>query len=155
MLSVMASPRLGHTQEVSATLGVTRTIKSTILSEDRKVFVHLPASYNTSGNAYPVLYLLDGTPAFLLEMIAFTTRLRNDRNAPEMIIVAIENTDRNRDMMPVVAKDLPGPPRAEAFLGFLEKELIPDIEKAYRTVEPRILQGKSLSGLFTIYALLA
>ena len=88
-------------------------------------------------------------------MIAITTRLRNDRNAPEMIIVAIENTDRNRDMMPVVAKDLPGPPRAGAFLGFLEKELIPEIEKAYRTVAPRILQGKSLSGLFTIYALLA
>ena len=140
---------------MSATLGVTRTIRSAILSEDRKVFVHLPTSYNTSGNAYPVLYLLDGTPAFLLEMIAITTRLRSDRNAPEMIIVAIENTDRNRDMMPVVAKDLPGPPRAEAFLGFLEKELIPDIEKTYRTAQPRILQGKSLSGLFTLYALLA
>ena len=150
---VLGSPVFA--QEVSATLGVTRTIKSTILSEDRKVFVHLPASYNTSGDAYPVLYLLDGTPAFLLEMIAITTRLRNDRNAPEMIIVAIENTDRNRDMMPVVAKDLPGPPRAEAFLGFLEKELIPDIEKTYRTAQPRLLEGKSLSGLFTIYALLA
>ena len=85
-----------------------------------EVLVHLPASYDTSGNAYPVLYLLDGTPALLLEMIAITTRLRNDRNAPEMIVVAIENTNRNRDMMPVVAKDYPGPPRAEAFLGFLE-----------------------------------
>ena len=154
MLLVLASPRLAYIQEVSATLGVARRIKSTTLSEDRKVFVHLPASYNTSGSAYPVLYLLDGTPAFLLEMIAITARLRNDRNAPEMIIVAIENTDRNRGMMPVVAKDLPGPPRAEAFLGFLEKELIPDIEKTYRTAQPRILQGKSLSGLFTIYALL-
>ena len=79
-------------------------------------------------------------------MIGITTRLRNDRNAPEMIIVAIENTNRNRDMMPVVAKDYPGPSRAEAFLGFLEKELIPDIEKTYRTTQPRILLGKSLSG---------
>jgi predicted alpha/beta superfamily hydrolase len=155
MLLPMGSPPPALAQDVTATLGVTRTIKSSILSEGRKVVVHLPASYITSGNAYPVLYLLDGTPAFLLEMIAITTRLRNDRNAPEMIIVAIENTDRNRDMMPVVAKDLPGPPRAEAFLGFLEKELIPDIEKTYRTAQPRILQGKSLSGLFTIYALLA
>jgi predicted alpha/beta superfamily hydrolase len=155
MLLFLGSPRLVSTQEVTATLGVARTIKSTLLSEDRKVVVHLPASYNTSGSSYPVLYLLDGTEAFLLEMIAITTRLRNDRNAPEMIVVAIENTNRNRDMMPVVAKDYPGPPRAEAFLGFLEKELIPDIEKAYRTAQPRILQGKSLSGLFTIYALLA
>ena len=144
MLLSLGSPRLAFAQEVSATLGVTRTMKSTILNEDRKVLVHLPASYDTSGNAYPVLYLLDGTQAFLLEMIAITTRLRNDRNAPEMIIVAIENTNRNRDMMPVVAKDFPGPPRAEAFLGFLEKELIPDIEKTYRTAQPRILQGKSL-----------
>jgi predicted alpha/beta superfamily hydrolase len=155
MLLVPGSRQLVYSQEVSAPLGVTRTIKSTLLSEDRKVFVHLPTTYDTSGTPYPVLYLLDGTPAFLLEMIAITTRLRNDRNAPEMIIVAIENTNRNRDMMPVVAKDYPGPPRAEAFLGFVEKELIPDIEKTYRTTQPRILQGKSLSGLFTVYALLA
>jgi predicted alpha/beta superfamily hydrolase len=90
-----------------------------------------------------------------MEMIAVANRLRNDRNAPEMIIAAIENADRNRDMVPDVAKDFPGPPRAEAFLGFLEKELTPYIDKTYRTTQPRILQGKSLSGLFTIYALLA
>jgi predicted alpha/beta superfamily hydrolase len=125
MLLTPVSPRPVFAQDVGATLGITRTIKPTILGEDRKVFVHLPTSYDTSGNAYPVLYLLDGTPASLLEMIAITTRLRNDRNAPEMIIVAIENTNRNRDMMPVVANDYPGPPRAEAFLGFLEKELTP------------------------------
>jgi len=155
MLLTLGSVRPAFAQEVTATLGVTRTIKSTILNEDRKVFVHLPASYHTSGNSYPVLYLLDGTPAFLLEMTAVTTRLRNDGNAPEMIIVAIENTNRDRDMMPVAAKDFPGPPGAEAFLGFLARELIPDIEKTYRTAQPRILQGKSLSGLFTIYALVA
>jgi predicted alpha/beta superfamily hydrolase len=155
LLLVLGTQRLVLAQEVSAKLGVARTMKSAILNEDRKVLVHLPASYDTSGKSYPVLYLLDGTEAFLLEMIAITNRLRNDRNAPEMIIVAIENTNRDRDMMPVVAKDYPGPPRAEAFLGFLEKELVPDIEKTYRTAQPRILQGKSLSGLFTVYALLA
>ena len=155
LLSVLGTQRLVSAQEVSAKLGVARTMKSAILNEDRKVLVHLPASYDTSGKSYPVLYLLDGTQAFLLEMTAITNRLRNDGNAPEMIIVAIENTNRDRDMMPVVAKDLPGPPRAEAFLGFLEKELVPDIERTYRTAQPRILQGKSLSGLFTVYALLA
>jgi len=155
VLLVLGTQRTVYAQDVSAKLGVARTLHSTLLNEDRRVLVHLPTSYDTSGRSYPVLYLLDGTPAFLLEMIAITNRLRNDRNAPEMIIVAIENGDRNRDMMPVVAKDYPGPPRAEAFLGFLEKELVPEIEKTYRTAQPRILQGKSLSGLFTIYALLA
>ncbi len=155
LLLVLESQRLAFAQEVSAKLAVARTMKSSILNEERRVLVHLPASYDTSGKSYPVLYLLDGTPAFLLEMIAITNRLRNDRNAPEMIIVAIENTNRDHDMMPVVTKDLPGPPRAEAFLGFLEKELVPDIEQTYRTAPPGTLQGKSLSGLFTIYALLA
>jgi predicted alpha/beta superfamily hydrolase len=152
---VLGTQRLVFAQDVSVKVGVARTMHSTLLNEDRKVLVHLPASYDTSGKSYPVLYLLDGTPEFLLEMISITNRLRNDRNAPEMIIVAIENGDRNRDMMPVVAKGFPGPPRAEAFLGFLEKELVPEIDKTYRTAQPRILQGKSLSGLFTIYALLA
>ena len=155
LLGVLKTQSLVFAQEVSAKVGVVRTMKSVILNEDRKVIVHLPASYDTSGQSYPVLYLLDGTQAFLLQMIAVTNRLRDDRHAPEMIIVAIENTNRDRDMMPVVAKDFPGPPRAEAFLGFLEKELVPDIEKTYRTAQPGILQGKSLSGLFTIYALLA
>jgi predicted alpha/beta superfamily hydrolase len=155
LLLLSGAQRLLFAQEVSAKLGVARTMKSMVLNEDRTVLVHLPASYDTSAKSYPVLYLLDGTQAFLLEMIAITRRLGNDRNAPEMIIVAIQNTNRDRDMMPVVASNYPGPPRAEAFLDFLEKELVPDIEKTYRTAQPRILQGKSLSGLFTIYALLA
>lgn len=155
LLLVVGTQRPLFTQEVNAKLGVAQTLNSAILHEDRRIIVHVPSSYDTSGKSYPVLYLLDGTEAFLLEMIAVTNRLHNDGNAPEMIIVAIENTNRDRDMMPVAAKDYPGPPRAEAFLGFLEKELIPDIEKSYRTAQPRILQGKSLSGLFTVYALLA
>ena len=104
LLLVLGTQRPVFAQDVSAKLGVARTLHSTLLNEDRRVLVHLPTSYDTSGRSYPVLYLLDGTPAFLLEMIAITNRLRNDGNAPEMIIVAIENSDRNRDMMPVVAK---------------------------------------------------
>jgi len=53
-----------------------------------------------------------------------------------------------------VAQGYPGPPRAEDFLSFIEKELIPSIEKTYRTNGQRILKGQSLSGLFTLYALL-
>jgi len=151
---VPATERLAFPQDVSVKLGVARTIRSTILNEDRKVVVHLPESYGTSAKSYPVLYLLDGNTAFLLELIAITSRLRTS-DGPEMIIVAIENTDRDRDMMPMAAQGFPGSPRGEAFLGFIEKELIPEIEHAYRTVKPRFLLGKSLSGLFTIYAMLA
>jgi hypothetical protein len=73
-----------------------------------------------------------------------------------MIVVAIENTNRSRDMWPVNTKYNPAPQIAGAkeFLNFLEKELIPYTEGKYRTTEDRILCGQSLSSVFTIYAFL-
>lgn len=100
LLLVLGSLQPATAQEVTARLGVGRTLQSAILKEAREVIVHLPASYDTSGRSYPVLYLLDGTSAFLLQMIGITDRLSNDGNAPELIIVAIANTNRDRDMMP-------------------------------------------------------
>ena len=44
MLLILGSPRPAPAQDVTATLGVTRTVKSTILGEDRKVLVRLPTS---------------------------------------------------------------------------------------------------------------
>jgi hypothetical protein len=121
LLFSLLSVQPAASQEVTARLGVRRPLKSAILNEQRTAIVHLPASYDTSGRSYPVLYLLDGTTAFLLEMIGITNRLHSDQNAPEMIIVAVENTNRGRDMMPVIAKDFPGPPGAEAFLTYLDR----------------------------------
>ena len=72
-----------------------------------------------------------------------------------MIIVAIPNTDRDRDMMPLSTPtyevDNPG---AENFLSFIGNELIPHIEKNYRTNGNRTIRGRSLSGLFVMYAFL-
>jgi hypothetical protein len=136
-------------QDVSIKLGVRETLQSEILQENRKLIIHLPDDYQTSGKSYTVLYLLDGSEYGLFNAISDLRRLGR-----EMIIVGIENTDRNRDMMPVVADGYPGPPRAEDFLSFIEKELIPFVENTYRTNGQRILKGQSLSGLFTLYALL-
>lgn len=141
-------------QDVSIKLGVRETLQSEILQENRKLIIHLPDDYQTSGKSYTVLYLLDGSEYGLFNAISDLRRLQSRESAPEMILVAIENTDRNRDMMPIVAKGYPGPPRAEDFLSFIEKELIPFVENTYRTNGQRILKGQSLSGLFTLYALL-
>ena len=115
-------------QDVSIKLGVRETLQSEILQENRKLIIHLPDDYQTSGKSYTVLYLLDGSEYGLFNAISDLRRLGR-----EMIIVGIENTDRNRDMMPVVADGYPGPPRAEDFLSFIEKELIPFVENTYRT----------------------
>ena len=69
LLMLLGTLRPVSAQDVTAKLGVARTVKSTILNEDRRVLVHLPASYDTSAKSYPVLYLLDGTHTFLKEIL--------------------------------------------------------------------------------------
>ena len=142
-------------QDINIKIGFRDSIKSEILHENRKILIHLPDDYDTSNKTYPVLYLLDGTTNLLLQTKADMIRLHNRENISDMIIVGIENIDRNRDMMPVSTKSFTVPiPGAEKFLTYIRDELIPYIEKKYRTNEQRILCGKSLSGLFTLYTFL-
>ena len=142
-------------EELTVKLGVTDSVHSTRLNEDRALIVHLPPDYETSGGSYPVLYLLDGDRDAMLEALAATANLERHKFMPEIIVVGIANVDRDRDMMPLSTKQYTvAKPGAEDFLGFIGDELIPYIEKKYRTRGPRVLCGESLSGLFTLYAFL-
>jgi uncharacterized protein len=141
-------------------------MSSVVLGEDRTVFVSTPSSYEYSSDSYPVMYVLDGWSG----MINFTSGLVNnlaDNNlCPEMIIVAIENTVRMRDMSPTKPKydnngkeinyygdeKLGG---ADMFLHFIETELFPYIDKNYRTTPYRIFAGHSAGGMCVTYAFLS
>jgi len=135
---------------------ITDSLPSKILAEQRDLLIHLPNNYqqNTELN-YPVLYLLDGQRN--LNHTAGTLDLLNqDGKAQEMIIVAINNTHRTRDLTPTYNESynewgISG--GADNFLDFIEQELIPYVNKNYRTNSFKILSGHSLGGLLTIYAL--
>jgi predicted alpha/beta superfamily hydrolase len=121
-----------------------------ILNENRPLMVSLPRDYETGDKTYPVLYVLDGNETGLLEAILVTRKLR-----AQMIIVAIPNTDRDRDMMPLSTPTYEvEKPEAEKFLSFLDSELKPHVEKKYRSNGQGTIYGKSLSGLFVMYAFL-
>ena len=141
---------VSYSQEVNFKVGNEDSIQSIILNENRQLIVSLPEDYQTTDMSYPILYMLDGDETGLLDAIIVTRKLRE-----AMIIVGIPNTDRDRDMMPLSTStykvDNPG---AENFLSFIESELIPYVEKNYRTNGQRTLRGKSLSGLFVMYAFL-
>ncbi len=142
-------------QDINVKLGFADSIQSSILKEKRKIIIRLPDDYDTSKKTYPVLYLLDGNNNSLLGTVSSMNKLGSDENTPKMIVVAIVNTNRDRDMMPLSTKEYTVPVAgAEQFLSFIGDELIPQIEKKYRTNQQRILCGSSLSGLFTLYALL-
>jgi predicted alpha/beta superfamily hydrolase len=141
---------IGYSQDINFKIGIKDSIQSNILKEKRPLIVSLPKDYDISNHTYPVLYVLDGNETGLLDAITVTRKLR-----AEMIIVAIPNTNRDRDMMPLSTPtyqvDNPG---AEQFLSFIEKELIPHIENKYRSNGQRTIRGTSLSGLFIMYAFL-
>ena len=136
------------------TVGETLRIASKKLDETREIRVYPPVSYARSKRRYPVIYTLDGEVSG--PTVASAVRFMNGASAipqmPEGLVVAITNTDRNRDM-PV--PEGYGKGGEENFLSFLADELIPFIERRYRTQPLRVLIGHSQGGTFAHYALTA
>lgn len=135
-------------------VGEYKNIYSNILSEERKIIVHLPSGYEKTSPGYPVLYLLDAeSETLFLSSVATSEYLNGFGLVPEMILVGICNTVRNRDMIPVKREDNPESGGAENFLRFIADELMPYIQEHYRTVPYNLLFGGSNAGLFTVYVL--
>jgi uncharacterized protein len=128
-------------------LGKYDKIFSKIINEERTIMISLPWDYESSQKKYPVLYLLDGDIPSLAESYYYLNSF--GPLLPGMIIVAVKNTNRNRDVLP--GEKISG---ADNFLGFFTEELFPYIEQNYRTDSYRILYGASNAGVFVIYALL-
>lgn len=135
-----------------------RTITSEKIGQRYDLLVSLPDDYGTSGKAYPVLYVLDGwhfpLMAFLQNNNIYSKRM------PPVIIVNISHGDvgamasRARDFTPTKSNQEPGSGGAGAFLDFLEHNVIPFVDRTYRTVPTdRALLGHSYGGLFALYAL--
>lgn len=137
----------------------TERFASAVLGEQRTVHVQLPKSYALQPDKkYPVLYRLDGQENLPL-INSVLERLQEANAAPEVIIVAIENTDRLRDMYPTVNREPQGPVGvgggAAKFLTFIKTELMPRIEQKYRTHNFKLIAGASAGGAFVLYALQA
>ena len=152
----------------ATTIGKIDSLWSATLKENRPYLVYTPASYNDttySPQRYPVLYLLDGDAHFhsvtgLLQFLG--TGINGVFLVPEMIVVAIPNTDRSRDLTPThVEKDPQGKPQPflktsggmPSFFQFIKTELMPKIEAGYRTAPYRVFVGHSLGGITVINAL--
>ena len=138
-------------------IGEKLKIHSQVLNEDRELLIYKPTSYENPDNRYPVLYLLDGDVHFhhttgIIQFLASNGRI------PEMIVVALPNTDRNRDLTPPTQVDsdnaFPTSGGADNFLRFINDELIPFVDNSYRTYPYRTLVGHSFGGLFAIHSLL-
>ncbi len=141
------------------------SVYSKVLNEQRKVWIYVPSgriSAAKAGKKFPVVYLLDGDSHFysFAGMIQQLSQVNGNTVCPEMMVVAIPNTDRTRDLTPSHVKVLFGDSvrsktsgGAENFTKFISTELMPYIEKNYPTAPHRVLIGHSFGGLFAINTL--
>lgn len=146
---------VGQEAKVSSLVHTQYKINSAVMSEERSILVRVPPNYDGGTEKYPVVYMLDGIAHYLNLMPAIIESQAAGKQMPEMILVSIQNTNRNRDLTPTVDKNkkyLSG--NADKFLQFIETEVIPLVEKNYRTQPYRIFAGHSLGGLTVVHSFL-
>lgn len=149
--------------ESEFSIGKTIKIKSQLLNETRDLNIYLPLSYSKdSSKTYPVIYLLDGSKdedfLHISGIVQFGSFSWINMN-PESIVVGIGNVDRKRDFTytsqsELDQKEFPTSGKSENFISFIEKELQPFIDSAYRTTEIKTIIGQSLGGLLAAEILL-
>jgi predicted alpha/beta superfamily hydrolase len=140
-------------------IGEQRTIFSRTLNENRTVFVSKPGDYDKSDARYAVLFVLDGRGPFYYTS-AVARFMAASQSIPDLLIIGIDNdTHRARDLTPPATDPLtreqePTGGGAAGFRSFIAEELMPWVDRNYRTRAYKILVGHSYGGLFVIDTLL-
>ncbi|MBC7553077.1 MAG: prolyl oligopeptidase family serine peptidase [Taibaiella sp.] len=147
--------------DVKIEIGIKKNIHSFVLNEDRQLWIYVPNSFNYSiyrgQKRYPVVYLLDGDVNFhsFTGIMEHLSNGNGNTICPDMLVVAILNTNRTRDLTPTrcpVEDSTSG--GGARFIAFMERELIPYIDSLYHPLPFRMLVGHSYGGLTVVNALL-
>jgi predicted alpha/beta superfamily hydrolase len=142
------------TETKTVTTGISFTLHSNILNEGRIVMIGLPDGYEKNTKKYPVFYLMDGQWGFdfTKQMIDWVSRTRYGF-MPEMILVSLHTggDNRTRDLTPTQDKNNGGG-GGDKLYNFIKDEVIPFVDKNYRTYNYRVLGGTSFGGVFVVNA---
>jgi predicted alpha/beta superfamily hydrolase len=127
-------------------VGVNLTINSKFLKENRKIQVYLPDGYSKSNKKYPVIYLLDGQRYFLYG-VTLDRLLKHFRKTPDFIVVGIDFVESKRNTTLFAGSKM--------FSNYIENEVVPFVNKTYRTSNKRLLFGWEFSGGFGLATLMS
>lgn len=119
-------------------------LESRLLKQVRPLVIHLPQDYANQTTRYPVLYLLDGE-RHLNHAILASNLLVEENMMPAHITVSIPNVEGMRSQN--LSRE------RHTFAEFIEHELMPYINRSYRTSGINTLYGHSLAGYFTMHML--
>jgi predicted alpha/beta superfamily hydrolase len=173
VLSVLGTGTLRAQDVAPLPFSIDRTEVRTVTSKSNgiayKLYVALPHGYASGNGRFPVVYLLDADYSFLIAR-NIVDHLSERNHLREVIVVGIAydgplqyRLNRTRDYTPAFSptggygpemqKVSGGGPK---FRAAIEKDIIPLIDRNYRTVPgDRCLVGHSYGGLFAAWNLLA
>ncbi|MGX9772870.1 alpha/beta hydrolase [Janthinobacterium aestuarii] len=138
-------------------IGESFNIDSQALQEKRHINVYMARAWDTPPDApLPVLYMPDGGMAedFLHVAGLLQVSVANGTMRPFML-VGMQNTQRRRDLTGPTdsaedRKIAPVVGGASAYRAFIRDELMPEIQRRYRTTGETAIVGESLAGLFVV-----
>lgn len=127
-------------------------MESKHLGEPVDLIVHLPKDYETPDARYPVLYLLGSNYRARFAMAASTLDyMHSQGQLPQIVLVGMDLPHGNFGMVPIEGPD--GTAGADRHVAALAEEIIPFVDRQFRTNGYRILYGGSNCGIFAVYAL--
>ena len=149
-VSFVGPRAMAQAEGTDVVIGQSLTMTSKILNREVTVLISVPDGYNVSSTNYPVLYDLN---SFLFTYACGTAELlARTSNIPNMIVVGVPALEGGYVPTPFEERG-ENPSGADLSIKFLKEELIPFVEKNYRTNTFRISYGHSVGGLFTMYTL--
>ena len=156
ILSTAPYPGFSNDTGDKVVIGKTVKLKSRILNEERRLFIYLPDGYSESKDRYPVLYICTTGEDQFRDTSGITRALSEQSIIPKIMVVGLTDIDGGRDLTPTKT-DSYGPTSggADNFLKYIKNEVIPFVDKNYRTQPCRIIWGHSIVGTLCIYAFLS
>lgn len=142
------------------------TIVSDFVKDSFDMHIALPAGYDTTTTAYPVIYYMGANLKSGKVLRGIISDMNTSAKPIKAVFVGVGHFSnyrelRRRDYITPFVKDAKDSlisdeknfGQTENYYQFLENELIPHIEKTYRTTRHRSYIGHSLGGLFAYYCL--
>jgi predicted alpha/beta superfamily hydrolase len=163
VLIIFAFNSINLTAQSTATAQVsTFTIDAPQLRMEKKIWIYLPKSYESSDEHYPVIYMHDAQNLF-----DASTSYVGEWNVDEhldsiserkVIIVGIEHGGEKRiDELTPFKHEKYGGGNGQAYMNFIINTVKPHIDITYRTLKDpanTTIFGSSLGGLMSFYAVL-
>ena len=151
ILLFVLSPHLTYLAEAQVKY---KTIESSKLGESRELKIQLPRGYNSNEDKnYPLFIVFDGD--YLFEAVAGNVDYYSYwEDMPESIVVGINQVDKRFDDCMYSEQNSLPIDTGSSFFEFIGMELIPYIEKTYRTTPFRVVVGHGETANFINYFLL-